>query len=171
MVLHAPEDYIIEGFRNYMQSLDVPIDLDRRFQIEGLCFLGVRVPKTLHVEMARYSFLRVAREMPRLRELRPATPVRSFSVGGFACTLPKKGPLNPELRIAVFDGGVPGDARLKPWVARKLTPKVGTADPESQAHGLGVTSAVLFGPIRNGEPLAQPFAAVDHYRVIDDKTQ
>ena len=170
VVLHAPEDYIIEGFRNYMQSLDVPIDLDRRFQIEGLCFLGVRVPKTLHVEMARYSFLRVAREMPRLRELRPATPVRSFSVGGFACTLPQKGPLNPELRIAVFDGGVPGDARLKPWVARKLTPKVGTADPESQAHGLGVTSAVLFGPVRNGEPLAQPFAAVDHYRVIDDKT-
>ena len=170
VVLHAPEDYVLEGFRDYMQSLDVRIDLDRRFQIEGLCFLGVRVPKTLHVEMARYSFLRVAREMPRLRELRPATPVRSFGVGGFPCDLPKKGPVNPELRVAVFDGGVPADAGLKPWVSRKLTPKVGTADPESQAHGLGVTSAVLFGPIRDGEPLAQPFAAVDHYRVIDDKS-
>ena len=170
VVLHAPADYVVEGFRDYMRNFDVPINLDRRFQIEGLCFLGVRVPKTLHVEMAKYSFLRVAREMPRLRELRPAMPVRSFSVGGFPCKLPQKGPLNPELRVAVFDGGVPGNASLKPWVARKLTPKVGAADPESQEHGLGVTSAVLFGPIRRGEPLAQPFAAVDHYRVIDDKT-
>ena len=170
VVLHAPEDYVIEGFRDYMQSLDVRIDLDRRFQIEGLCFLGVRVPKKLHVEMARYSFLRVAREMPRLRELRPATPVRSFSVGGFPCELPKKGPVNSQLRVAVFDGGVPGDAGLKRWVSRKRASKVGTADPESQAHGLGVTSAVLFGAIRDGEALAQPFAAVDHYRVIDDKS-
>ena len=171
VVLHAPEDYVIEGFRDYMQSLDVSIDLDRRFQIEGLCFLGVRVPKKLHVEMARYSFLRVAREMPRLRELRPATPVRSFSNGGFHCKLPKKSPVGPELRVAVFDGGVPGNVGLKPWVSRKLTPKVGTADPEFQKHGLGVTSAVLFGPIWDGEPLAQPFSTVDHYRVIDDKTR
>ena len=170
VVLHAPEDYVIEGFREYMKGLDIPVDLDRRFQIEGLCFLGVRVPTILHVEMAKYSFLRVAREMPRLRELRPATPVRSFSVGSFPCELPKMGPLNPDIRVAVFDGGVPGDAGLKPWVSRKLPPKVGTTDPESQAHGLGVTSAVLFGPIRDSEPFAQPFAAVDHYRVIDDQT-
>ena len=108
--------------------------------------------------------------MPRLRELRPATPVRSFGIGGFPCELPKQGPLNPELRVAVFDGGVPANAGLKPWVSRKLTPKVGTADPGAQEHGLGVTSAVLFGRIRDGEPVAQPFAAVDHYRVIDDKT-
>jgi hypothetical protein len=171
VVLHAPEDYVIEGFREYMRTLDVPINLDRRFQIEGLCFMGVRVPRKLHVEMAKYSFLRVAREMPRLRELRPATPVRSFSIGSFPCSLPKQGPVNQEIRVAVFDGGVPAEAGLKPWVNRKVTPKLGTADPESQAHGLGVTSAVLFGPIRNGEPLPQPFAAVDHYRVIDDKTQ
>ena len=81
-----------------MKGLDIPVDLDRRFQIEGLCFLGVRVPTILHVEMAKYSFLRVAREMPRLRELRPATPVRSFSVGSFPCELPKMGPLNPDIR-------------------------------------------------------------------------
>ena len=171
VVLHAPAVYIIEGFRDYMRTLDVRVDLDRRFQIDGLCFLGVRVPKNLHVEMAKYSFLRVAREMPHLRELRPATPVRSFGVGGFPCDLPKQGPLNPELRVAVFDGGVPADINLKPWVSRKITPKLGKPDPASQAHGLGVTSALLFGPINDGQPLPQPFAAVDHYRVIDENTQ
>lgn len=31
-----------------------------------------------------------------------------------------------------------------------------------------VTSAALFGPLEEGEPLAQPYAAVDHWRVIDD---
>ena len=170
VVLHAPEDYVIEGFRDYMGKLDVPIDLDRRFHVDGLCFLSARVPKTLHVEMAKYSFLRVAREMPRLRELRPATPVRSFSVADFPCKLPQEGPLDTKLRVAVFDGGVPASANLKPWVARKVPPTVGAADRGSQAHGLGVTSAVLFGPIQKGEPLAQPFATVDHYRVIDDKT-
>ena len=170
VVLHAPEAYVIEGFRDYMGNLDVPIDLDRRFHIDGLCFLGVRVPKTLHVEMAKYSFLRVAREMPRLRELRPATPVRGSSIASFPCKLPQEGPLDSTLRVAVFDGGVPAAAKLKPWVTRKKPPNVGAADRDSQAHGLGVTSAVLFGAIRKGEPLAQPFAAVDHYRVIDDKT-
>jgi hypothetical protein len=154
-----------------MRTLDVRLDLDRRFQIEGLCFLGVRVPKAIHVQMARFSFLRVAREMPRLRELRPATPVRSFSFGPFNCELPKQGPVNPDLRVAVFDGGIPAETGLKPWVSRKLTPKLGAADPDSQAHGLGVTSAVLFGSIRDGVPLPRPFAAIDHYRVIDDKTQ
>jgi hypothetical protein len=77
IVLHASSGYVIEGFRDYMKTLDVPLDLDRRFQIEGLCFLGVRVPKKLHVEMAKYSFLRVAREMPHLRELRPAVPMKT----------------------------------------------------------------------------------------------
>jgi hypothetical protein len=49
--------------------------------------------------------LRVAREMPRLRQFRPvarATP--GFS--SFTCRLPKDGPVNPDIRVAVFDGGV-----------------------------------------------------------------
>jgi hypothetical protein len=170
VVLHAPSAYVIEGFRDYMRTLDIRLNLDRRFQIDGLCFLAARVPKDLHIEMAKFSFLRVAREMPRLRELRPATPVRSFSIGGFSCDLPKKGPISPELRVAVFDGGVPQDINLKTWVSRRVTPKLAAPDPDSQAHGLGVTSAVLFGQIHDGQPLPQPFSSIDHYRVIDENT-
>jgi hypothetical protein len=170
VVLHASADYVIEGFRDYMRTLDIKLDLDRRFQVDGLCFLAARVPRELHVEMAKYSFLRVAREMPRLRQLRPATPVRSFNVKGFPVSLPKKGPINADLRVAIFDGGVPADAKLDRWVSRKKSKQIGLADPDSQRHGLGVTSAVLFGQIEEGVPLPQPFAKVDHYRVIDGDT-
>lgn len=170
VVLHGSSGYVIEGFRDYMRTLDVRIDLDRRVQVEGLCFMGVRVPQELHVEMAKYSFLRVAREMPKLRELQPVTPLRSISVGGFPYVLPQKGPINADLRVAVFDGGVPDGTGLDPWVKRKKTSNLGAASGPAQEHGLGVTSSVLFGSLQKGVALPQPFAAVDHYRVIDDNT-
>src|SRR5579859_4911432 len=170
VVLHAPDDYIIEGFRDYMKDLGIKVDLDRRFQVEGLCFLGARVPKNLHLEMAKYSFLRVARLMPRLRQLRPMGLLRSSGLKGFRYELPVRDALNPDLRVAIFDGGVPSDANLDRWVNRKRTPKLAAPNPNAQAHGLGVTSAVLFGPLKEGKQLAQPYAKVDHYRVIDEDT-
>jgi hypothetical protein len=168
LVLHAPDDFVIEGFRKYMRSLDVSVNLDKRFQVEGLCFLAARVPKEAHLEMAKYSFLRVAREMPRLRDLSPGLPIRSFGVGGFPCELPDVDALNPELRVAVFDGGIPSDSHLDRWVSRKKAAKLGPAAPEGLSHGLGVTSAVLFGSLDQDRPLPRPFAPVDHYRVIDE---
>ena len=169
-MLHAPDDYIIEGFRDYMKDLGIKIDLDRRFQVEGLCFLGARVPTDVHIEMAKYSFLRVARLMPRLRQFRPMGILRSSGLKGFRCELPARDALSPDLRVAIFDGGVPSDANLDKWVSRKKTPKLAAPHPEAQAHGLGVTSALLFGPLEEGRPLAQPYAKVDHYRVIDGDT-
>ena len=38
---------------------------------------------------------------------------------------------------------------------------------EFQKHGVGVTSAFLFGHIDPSRPLGRPFAPVDHYRVLD----
>jgi len=83
-VLHRSDQYVIEGFEQYLANLGIRIDLDRRISIQRLCFLPVRVPVELHKEMAKFSFLRVAREMPRLRELRPvawgraSVPVRKW---------------------------------------------------------------------------------------------
>jgi Subtilase family len=170
IVLHAPDDYIIEGFRDYMKDLGVKVDLDRRFQVEGLCFLGARIPKDVRVEMAKFSFLRVARLMPRLRQLHPMGILRSSGLKGFACKLPTRDALSPDLRVAIFDGGVPSDANLDKWVNRKKASKLAAAHPDAQAHGLGVTSAVLFGPLKDGQPLPQPYANVDHFRVIDEDT-
>jgi hypothetical protein len=141
----------------------------RRFFAEGLCFFPLRVSRDIANEVVKYSFLRLAREMPRLRQFRPvarATP--GFTA--FACRLPKEGALDSDLRVAVFDGGVKDDANLDPWVSRKKTKNIGAAVPEFQNHGTAVTSALLFGPLQDGVTPDRPYAKVDHYRVLDEDT-
>lgn len=174
IVLHAQpvaEDaFILEGFEAYARSLDLSLNLDkRRFFAEGLCFLPLRVPREVAPELARFSFLRLAREMPRLRQFRPiarATP--GFSP--FACKLPAQGPIDRDIRVAVFDGGVKSGGKLDPWVSRRKTKNLGDSVPEFQNHGTAVTSALLFGPLQDGVTPDRPYAAVDHYRVLDVDT-
>jgi len=171
VVLHRADSYVLEGFRDYVRSLGLRLDLDRRIVVQNLCFLPLRVPLDLHAEMAKFSFLRVAREMPGMRELRPAawsTPLRSGPAFKVEFTHPQ--PVNPDLRVAVFDGGVPKGLLPESLVRRKKAPGIGASVPDAQGHGLGVTSALLFGSLQDGETPPQPYAAVDHYRVIDDNT-
>jgi hypothetical protein len=175
VVLHAQpirqDAYILDGFEAYLDTLGIQLDLDkRRFFAEGLCFLPLRVPREVAAEVVKYSFLRLAREMPRLRQFRPvarATP----GFAPFACQLPTDGPIDRDLRVAVFDGGVRKDANLDTWVNRKKTKNIGDAVPEFQNHGTAVTSALLFGPLQDGVTAERPYASVDHYRVLDADTQ
>jgi hypothetical protein len=173
VVLHRGDPYILESFREYLRGLGVKVDLDHRIQVQGLCFLPVRVPTELHEEMAKFSFLRVAREMPSLRELRPVgwTGVLRSAPPAFKATLPAAEPLNSELRVAVFDGGIPKGVLPKNLVERKTAPPVGTPSPQSQAHGLGVTSALLYGSLETGAEPSPPFTSVVHYRVVDENTR
>jgi hypothetical protein len=174
IVLHArpvrEDAFILDGFEAYLDTLGIRLVRDnRRFFAEGLCFLPLRVPHDAAGEVVKYSFLRLAREMPRLRQFRPvarATP----GFAPFACRLPKEGPVDPDLRVAVFDGGVKTDAKLDPWVNRKRTKDVGAPVPEFQNHGTAVTSALLFGPLQDGVIPDRPYASVDHYRVLDAET-
>ena len=172
IVLHRSDDYVLEGFRGYLRDLGVTLDLDQRISVRDLCFMPVRVPVELHEEMARFSFLRVAREMPELRQLRPVAWSGGLRSGSpFSIEMKEVSPLNPELRVALFDGGVPKDCMPKRLVRSKTVPgSIGVAVPECQAHGVGVTSALLYGSLVHGQPLPQPFTAVDHYRVIDADT-
>jgi len=175
IVLHArpvrDDNFILEGFEAYVHRLSLKVDFDKRnFFAEGLCFLPLRVPREIAGEVVKYSFLRLAREMPRLRQFRPvvrATP----GYTPFVCQLPTQGPLDREIRVAVFDGGIRSDAKLDPWVSRKKAKDVGDPVPEFQNHGTAVTSALLFGPMQDGVVAARPYAPIDHYRVLDADTQ
>jgi hypothetical protein len=174
VVLHAQpvrEDaFILEGFEAYLDTFGIKLNLDRRrFFAEGLCFLPLRVPRDVAAEVVKYSFLRLAREMPRLRQFRPvARAIPGFTP--FACRLPTEGPIDRDLRVAVFDGGVKADAKLDRWVSRKKTKNIGPPVPEFQNHGTAVTSALLFGPLQDGVTPERPYASVDHYRVLDANT-
>ncbi len=174
IVLHAKpirEDaFVLEGFEAYLDKLGIKLNLDkRRFFAEGLCFLPLRMPREITPEVIKYSFLRIAREMPRLRQFRPV--VRSVpGFAPFACHLPTEGPIDGDLRVAVFDGGVRADANLDLWVSRKDTKNIGAPVPQFENHGTAVTSALLFGPLQDGVVADRPYASVDHYRVLDTNT-
>lgn len=170
VILHATNepdsDFILEGFRKYLEHIDIDVDLDRRLHAQGLCFLPVRVPEEQVADVARFSFIRAVREMPRMRpviRLSKATP--SFKV-----ELPNQDAADPTIRVGVFDGGMPQSPDLSRWVQRKRATGVGTAHPELVEHGLSVTSAILFGALEEGVHVPRPYANVEHYRVLDEES-
>ncbi len=171
VVLHADEtsDYILDAFEAYLARFDMRPDLDRRLYAGRLCFMPLRAHRRDLQDIAKFSFLRVARRMPKLRRLSPI--VRSWpGRKQFAYDLPDSGPLDPDLRVAVFDGGVPGTPDLDRWVERRGVPGVGPSVDEFVDHGLGVSSALLFGSLRDGERAEVPFGMVDHFRVLDESS-
>lgn len=107
--------------------------------------------------------------MPSLRPFRPSI-VRGVS--GFDVTLPTDSALDSASRAVIFDGGIPASARpvLSRWVTLVEPAGIGAAVPDFEAHGLGVTTALLFGPLAPEQVPPTPLCPVDHVRVLDDKT-
>ena len=107
--------------------------------------------------------------MPKLRALRPSVVARSESAP--SVDLPAEGPLDPDLRVAVFDGGLEESTLLAAW-ARSYDPSgVGPPTDETLDHGFEVTGALLFGPLSADVPPQRPYSYVDHYRVLDDESE
>lgn len=171
VVLHAgaTDEYIVDAFEAYARTLGIGSDLDRRLFAGGLCFVPVEASAGQLAALARFSFLRAARPLSRMRNIGTIERVVS-SPGAQLCPLPTEGPLNPDLRVAVFDGGLPSTHHLSPWVAHIDAPGVGQPLPELLQHGHAVTSAQLFGSLEPGSVPTRPAASVDHYRVLDDKS-
>jgi hypothetical protein len=168
VVLHATEFrsdlFIIDAFQRYLRSLGLQADLDHRLHAGGLCFLRMRAPEDLIPEIAKFSFLRAVREMPRLREL---APLRSLAPAQSDIVLPSAPAMDTNIRVAIFDGGFPNSSPLDPWVNRFDPPGIGAPVASAVAHGYAVTSAALFGHLTPGKMAPQPFAAVDHIRIWD----
>ncbi len=169
IALHArplPEDdFIIQGFEDYVQELGLSVNSEKRLYADGLCFMALKAPKSKIAKLNDYNFLRVAREMPHLRPI-----PRSGEGTGFDVELPEDTPLDPSMRVAVFDGGVAEGSVLDPWVRPKIFDETGDSIPDLMGHGLAVTGALLFGPLKEGVPLERPYSYVDHYRVIGSNT-
>lgn len=169
VVLHADalagEQTVLATFREYMRGLGVKASLDQRFYAGGLCFLELDAPAELATEIATFSVVRALREMPRLRMLRPT--IRTAGLPSEAIQLPVERAVDPRLRVAIFDGGLPDDHVLTAWATPIDATGVGRRWHEFIKHGVGVTSAFLFGHLKPGEPAPRPYANVDHYRVLD----
>jgi subtilase family protein len=156
---------VIPVFRSYLEQIGVKQSLDRRFSAGGLCFVEIEAPVELADEIATFTAVRALRQMPSLRMLRPT--FRSSRVSMEETVLPSRGAIDPKIRVAIFDGGIPKEHPLTRWTKVIDPPGIGKTIPEFQKHGVGVTSALLFGHIDPAKPLERPYAPVDHYRVLD----
>lgn len=171
VVLHLDEESAegryLNSFRNYLKKQNIDSKFERRFYAGGLCFLEMEALPEQTDYIARFSLVRVVRTMPSLRLLRPA--IRTGGVDkSMRINIPDIEPLDPTIKVAIFDGGIPDDHPISRWATNYDVDGVGAAVPELLEHGVGVTSAFLFGHINPKSGLPRPFAYVDHYRVLDD---
>lgn len=169
VVLHSDSgtgsNGIIPLFKDYLEEIGIDQPLDRRFSAGGLCFVELEAPVELADDIATFTPVRALRQMPSLRMLRPT--FRSSRVAMEDIALPAAGPVDPNIRVAIFDGGVPKNHPIGKWVKPIEPPGIGKTIRDFQKHGVGVTSAFLFGHIDPANPVARPYAPVDHYRVLD----
>jgi len=171
VVLHAAdtadEAYVVEAFADYASQLGVETRLGMRLYAGGLCFIPVVASLEQVEQLSKFSFLRVARPVSRLREV--STPIeRSVPSPELAAApLPTQGPLDPDFRIAVFDGGLADGTALAPWAVSHETDGIGQPVDGYLEHGHDVTSAVLFGSLTPGQNAERPYCTVDHFRVLD----
>ena len=136
---------VITQFKNYLEEIGIGQPLDRRFSAGGLCFVELEAPVDLADRIATFTPVRALRQMPSLRILRPS--FRSSRVPMEEIQLPKKGPIDPNIRVAIFDGGIPKGHPIAKWAKAIEPPGIGKPLGEFQKHGVGVTSAFLFGHI------------------------
>jgi subtilase family protein len=172
IVLHTHqlvgEHHTLPAFKKYLRELDLNATFERRLYAGGLCFVDIDAPVELAEKIALFTPVRALRQMPRLRMMRP-----TFRSGGYATSpivLPTEGPLDPDLKVAIFDGGLPDNHPVTAW-AKPIDTTGGPPIEEATDHGASVISAFLFGNIDPAKPLPRPYAGVVHYRVFDADTQ
>jgi len=169
VVLHSDEDYgenfVVPKFKEYLKILGIEAPLEKRFYAGGLGFVELEAARNKMASVAAFSFVRAVRPMPPLRMLRPA--IRTAGVGTDTVILPTEGALDPKIQAAIFDGGLPAKHALTKWAKPFDAPGVGPADADLLKHGIGVTSAFLFGHINPSQPVPRPFSGAHHYRVLD----
>lgn len=169
--LHAPKkisDQIIQAFKEYAANLNCKVYEQYSISTGGLWFVPIEIEKENLDILARFTMVRLVRPISHLRSLQPLH--RSSSMG-IKCNLPHLPPLSIEPRVAILDGGLPQNHSATPWIGRHILGDQNAEDcPDSNSHGLAVTSAFLFGSIDPHSQASQPYSYVDHIRVLDKES-
>ena len=173
VVLHnANDERVVRSFIAFAEDTRAIVYTEKRRDVGGLTFFPVEVEPDRVIQLAAHSFVRVARGMPSLRPLHPGVTRNVVGARSFDLSFPSDPPVSEAIEAVIFDGGIPDHARnlLTPWVSFTEPVGIGPADSAYQAHGLGVTSAFLFGPLFPGQNLERPSVRVNHVRVLDKFT-
>lgn len=159
-----------EKFRNYAETLSIEVFYDKGIEVGNLFFLPIKGKFADIKKLASYVFIRVIRNMPRLRTFPEPCILRQMKLSPF---IPDVSPLNnsPGIRVGILDGGIPPEHPIRNLVHEYQEMDPEAADSaESIKHGLSTTSAYLFGSIANSQPVPRPYTHVDHIRIIDQDT-
>lgn len=166
LIPDTPVEVLRRSFIAYCRQCGFSVATKYEFQVGGLVFVPVEGDASGLDALAQFTLMRVIRPMPLLRSVRPLTRGAPISV---VFRLPVNQPLSNEPSVAVLDGGLPSQHVLSPYVGNYFKSDDAAADVASYLdHGLGVTSALLFGPVEPGEEAQRPYSYVDHYRVLDE---
>ena len=171
IVLHSrnlEDDNIIKAFDSLSQIKDISLALEKRIYSGGLCFIPASGELGCIEEIEKFSFLRVARPIPRIRgiipELRNSMEGEPISISIPQC------PLDLERKVAVFDGGCHVIPELNGWV-KQFKWKDTELTEEGKNHGSWVNSALLFGSINKEDKMLFPVSPIDNYAVITKETE
>lgn len=160
-------DFIKQSFTSYAQSLGFSVRDDLSLDISNLWFIPVRGNPGRTIDLAKHSFVRVVRPVPPLRSFQPL--VRSLP-GSSKAKLPTAPPLTSDVRVAILDGGLPASHAIGAWLNEyRLSDSSANDCIDGPSHGLGVTSAFLFGPLPHDTEAPRPYSFVDHHRILDSK--
>jgi hypothetical protein len=157
---------VVAGFLQWCGSVGPDISIRHLQEVGGLAFLGMIAEAEQLKNVAQFSFMRLARRMPRLA-MRDVDDSASELVGA-SVDVPYEGALSTNMRVAVLDGGLDLDHPFGDLVVARDAPGLGSPTPDAVAHGTRVTSAALFGSITDINDIPQPFSVIDHWRVLDD---
>jgi hypothetical protein len=157
------------AFTAYASSLDIKVYNDLVFRAGNLLFIPVEGLLNNIKILANFTFIRVIRKMPTLRTLPHSALI---SRGLIKCPLPQEPAMAQDIRVAIMDGGLPPEHPIQPWLGsyRKMD-ETAEDDTASNRHGLGVTSAFLFGPLKEGCLPDRPYSLVTHLRILDKKIE
>ena len=173
IVLHnAGDEGVVRSFIEYASLFSASVYTEKRRDVGGLTFFPVEAGLSDVLEMAKHSFVRVARGMPSMRPLHPGLTRDDANYNSFTLVLLSDPPLSEDTEAAIFDGGIPYHAmpQLASWVSVTEPSDIGPPNPSYEDHGLAVTSAFLFGPLSAGQALERPLVKVNHIRVLDQKS-
>lgn len=164
IVLHNQEKNVIELFEAYSKSLNsIPL-MHKLIKVNGLTFIPLYIDSKNIENLAEFSFVRAVRCMPSLRPL-PSNILRNNLAS--KVHFENLTPLDNTINVAIFDGGVE-ESNVISECMEHIEPKgISNIDHTFSKHGLGVTSALLFGNL-DSKIAPRPFCKVDHIRVLDN---
>lgn len=173
VVLHMNELEAVTGmlsvFENFLKNREYSFQIGKRFFVKGLCFLELRVDVDSIYEIAEFSLVRLIRQMPNLRMYIP--PTRNAEPIPFQTDLSRLTAVDNETKAAIFDAGIPPSHAITAWSTPYEFPDMEEASESYLSHGVGVTSAFLFGHISPTNDLPRPYCNIDHYRVVDESSE